>query len=113
MGGLAELDEGKKQLQDWLSENAEAAGLLASIGTILGGAVLLLDDVKDFGKIGTERNPPMPHHYMYGALMVIGGVAGICASGLALLKKLPKPKASEMPPSLLEGAPPEVIEKFR
>jgi hypothetical protein len=109
------VDEGKKQLQDWLTENAEVAGLLASLGTIFGGAALLLDDVKDFGKIGTERNPPVPHHYMYGALMIISGVAGTCASGLALLKKLPKPKTVEkkLPPSVLEGAPPELIEKFR
>jgi hypothetical protein len=107
--------EGKKQLQDWLTENAEVAGLLASIGTILGGAALLLDDVKDFGKIGTERNPPMPHHYIYGALMILGGVAGACFSGLSLLRRLPPPNPKKkLPPSLLDqGAPAELVEKFK
>jgi hypothetical protein len=97
-----------------LSQNPGAAGLVASLCAIVAGAALLLDDAKDFGKDGTERDPPMPHHWIYGTLILIGGVAGACSSGWALLKKLPKPKGVErLPPSLLEGAPAEVIEKFK
>lgn len=107
-----------KWLQDLLgafSQNPEVAGLVASLGAIAAGAALMLDDAKDFGKDGTDRDPPMPHHWLVGALTLIGGVAGACTSSLALLKKLPpKPKAEEkLPPSLLEGAPTEVLEKFK
>jgi hypothetical protein len=110
--------EGKKQ-QDWLTENKEVAGFLAGLGAIMGGAAMLLDDVKDFGKPVCEGckaipNTPHPHHWLLGSLTLLSGIAATCASGLALLKKLPKPKAVErLPPSLLEGAPAEVLEKFK
>jgi hypothetical protein len=65
----------------------ELAGLAASIGTMALGAALIFDDVRDFGLDGSERDPPVPHHYIYGILMLLGGVAGTCYSGLSLLKK--------------------------
>jgi hypothetical protein len=70
-----------------LSQNPETTGLAISLGAIVTGAVLMLDDYKDFGKDGSERRPAMPHHWLWGVLTLIGGVAGTCASGIALLKK--------------------------
>ncbi len=103
-----------QQILVTLTKNSEVAGLIASIGAITLGASLMLDDYRDFGKLGNERTPPVPHHEIYGILIFVGGIAGACTSGLALLKKLPKPKNVErLPRSLLEGAPHEIIEKFR
>jgi hypothetical protein len=109
-----------KWLQDLLAglqANQEAAGLALSLAAVAAGAALMLDDYKDFGKDGSERDPPMPHHWLLGALTLLGGVAGACASGAALLKRLPKPRresAEKLPPSLLEqGASIELVEKYR
>ena len=97
-----------------VSSNPEVAGLAASIGAIALGATLVLDDYADLGKLGDERDPPMPHHYQYGLIILLGGVFGTCMSGLALLKRLANNKRlKRLPPSLLEGAPPELIEAFR
>jgi hypothetical protein len=109
-----------KWLQDLLTglqANQEAAALALSLAAVAAGAALMLDDYKDFGKDGSERDPPMPHHWLWGALTLIGGVAGACASGAALLRRLPKPRKRatvKLPPSLLEqGAPIELVEKYR
>jgi len=97
-----------------ISSNPEAAGLAASLGAIALGAALALDDYADLGKVGDERDPPRPHHYQYGLALLLGGVAGTCASGLALLKKFAKPRKVKRPPrSLLEGAPEELVKAFR
>jgi len=46
--------------------------------------------------------------------LLLGGVAGTCASGLALLKKLTgQRKVKRLPRSLLEGAPEEFVKVFR
>jgi hypothetical protein len=108
----------EKPIQDilaMLTKTPEVAGLAVSIGAIALGASLMIDDYRDFGKLGTERNPPVPHHEIYGILVFMGGVTGACASGLALLKKLPPPPkpVEKLPPSVLEGAPPEIVEQFR
>lgn len=97
-----------QDLLNSLSQNPEAVGLAASLGAIAAGAVLLLDDYKDFGKDGSERNPAMPHHWQWGALTLIGGVAGACTSGLALLKKMPTPQKplQRAPESFLKQAVP-------
>jgi len=91
-----------------LRQNPEVAGLMSSIGAILLGGILLLDDYKDFGKDGSERDPAMPHHWLWGALTLIGGVAGACTSGLALLKKMPIPQKplQRAPESFLKQAVP-------
>jgi hypothetical protein len=107
-----------KWLQDLLSnvaQNSELAGLVASLGAIAAGSAMLLDDAKDFGKDGSERSPAMPHHWLVGALTLIGGVAGACTAGLALLKKVgPPPRRVEVPESFLRQAIPvdEALEKL-
>ncbi|MCR6691534.1 MAG: hypothetical protein MRT15_04015 [archaeon YNP-LCB-003-016] len=82
-----------EQIPKWLQEliansSGEIAGLIGSIIAIATGAGLMLDDYKDFGLDGTERDPPMPHHWLLGSIVLIGGVMGACASGLSILKKL-------------------------
>jgi hypothetical protein len=92
--------EQPKWLQDLLtslSANPETAGLALSVGAIATGAGLMLDDYKDFGEPVCEGcevipNSPHPHHWLLGALTLIGGVAGACVSGLALLKKAAEAK---------------------
>jgi hypothetical protein len=106
--GQSRQDQFPKWLQDILAgatQNPELAGLVVSLGTIATGAALLLDDAKDFGKDGSERNPPMPHHWLIGALTLIGGVVGACTSGLAMLKKT-MPQKSIVPKSFLKQAIP-------
>jgi hypothetical protein len=72
-------------------QNREVIGLIASVGAMLAGGVMMLDDVKDFGKDGTERNPPRIHHWLVGALTFMGGLIGTCTFGIAVLKKYVKP----------------------
>jgi hypothetical protein len=89
---MAEESKVNGQIPKWLqdliaSSGGEIAGLIGSIGAMALGAALLVDDYRDFGLDGTERDPPMPHHWLWGALVLVGGVAGACASGLALLKR--------------------------
>lgn len=64
--------------------------LVSSLGAFFGGALLLLDDYKDFGKMGDERDPPVPHHWLWGVLAMVGGVAGINLSLLNLLSSTPE-----------------------
>jgi len=64
----------------------DLAGLLGSLAGIAAGAGLVLDDYKDLGKDGSERDPPMPHHYMWGIIALLGGLAGTCLFGISLLK---------------------------
>jgi len=42
--------------------------LLGGAACLVSGVVLLFDDVKDFGDLSR------PHHYMWGILLVVGGV---------------------------------------
>lgn len=88
------------------------SGVLISGGAFFTGVALLLDDAKDFGKMGDERDPPLPHHWLYGALMMIGGTAGMGFSLLRLLQSSPPP-AAKLPQSLLEGAASETLETYR
>jgi len=52
------------------------------------GAALLLDDAGDFAKDGSERDPPGPHHWLAGVILMGAGMAAACASGLKLLAEL-------------------------
>jgi hypothetical protein len=121
------IDEESKQVPKWLEDivaiaakNPELVGLAGSIGAIALGASLIMDDYKDLGEpicpgCKVIPNAPHPHHWLLGCLILLSGVAGTCASGLTLLKKLgPPPKPEEkLPPSVLEGAPREIVESFR
>jgi hypothetical protein len=84
--------EQMKWLQDLISANPEAVGLASSVAAIAAGAGLMLDDYRDFGEPMCEgceaMDSPHPHHWLLGALAFLGGVAGVCASGLAILKRL-------------------------
>jgi len=93
--------------------------ILGSISAIALGSGLLIDDYKDFGKLGDERNPPVPHHYIWGLVSLIAGVTGAGLTALDILRELgfkPPPelfrKIKERP-STLEGLPPEVLEVLR
>jgi hypothetical protein len=107
-----------------------------SLAAFIGGAALLLDDAADFGKLGDERRPheehssgkmpsiipdlklppPTPHHWLLGAILMCGGVAGLGMSLLDLLASDPK-KAKEMLGKLKEleiarkALPPEELAK--
>lgn len=86
-------------------------GLLASGGAFFTGVALLLDDAKDFGKLGDERDPPLPHHWLIGALVMMGGAAGMGFSLLRLMQENPPPL--KMPQSLVEGMHPKTLESYR
>lgn len=62
----------------------------ASLASFFGGVALLLDDVKDFGKFGEERNPPIPHHWIYGVILMCGGLVGLGLSMMNLITSDPK-----------------------
>jgi hypothetical protein len=66
----------------------KVAGLIASLGAVAVGGACLIDDYRDFGKDGFERDPPMPHHYMLGVVLLGLGVAGVGVSTLSLLVDL-------------------------
>ena len=87
------------------------ASVLASSGAFFTGVALLLDDAKDFGKLGDERDPPLPHHWLVGALVMIGGAAGMGFSLLRLMQENPPPL--RMPQSLVEGMHPKILESYR
>jgi len=73
--------------------------LLASIGAIGAGVALMIDDRKDLGRLGSERNPPLPHHWIWGALSFIGGLTGLGLTFMDLLVAAPPPKkASQISP---------------
>jgi H+/Cl- antiporter ClcA len=104
---MGEKPKQKPDVEKLLAENAELTGLAASLGAMATGAALMVDDYADFGKDGTERDPPIPHHYMYGAIMLLGGLFGVCMSGLAFLKKvLPPPEGEKPPESFVKQAVP-------
>jgi len=78
-----------------MSDEPNVAGLLTSIGSFVAGIALMLDDVDDFGEIiceGCEVIPdaPHPHHGFIGALLMLGGIAGMGFSMLDILAKTAK-----------------------
>lgn len=94
------------------------SGMMASAASFLAGVGLLVDDAKDFGEIVSIWSPkdmplpPHPHHWLIGVIAMMGGIAGIGFNLLRLLSMSPPPKV-KMPPSLLEGLPPELVERFK
>jgi len=90
------------------------AGLAGSLMSLFAGVAFLLDDAQDFGKMGDDRG--YPHHWLIGVLAMLGGLAGLGFSLLNLLSKTPPPPTPPkgLPPSLLEqGAPVELVEKYK
>lgn len=61
-----------------------------SLAAFFGGIALLLDDAHDFGKFGDERDPPMPHHWLWGCLLMMGGTIGLGMSMLNFLAANPE-----------------------
>lgn len=105
-----EFDEFVKKLVE------RSPALAASGATFLAGIGLLMDDAHDFGKMGTERDPPMPHHWLYGCLLILMSAAGLGFSLLDLLGSTPPPPApaKKLPLSLEEqGATPEEVERVQ
>jgi hypothetical protein len=72
-----------------------AGGAVATVA----GLALMADDVNDLGKTGLERDPPVPHHYLWGFLLTLVGVGALGVGALALLadlvKSLPVQPSSE------------------
>ena len=62
--------------------------LAAGLGVFATGAALLIDDYKDFGLDGTERDPPYPHHWLVGAILMIAGIGLTGASAVQILSKI-------------------------
>ena len=95
------------------------AGMLASVGSFLAGVGLLVDDATDFGEIVSDwspkdmKLPPHPHHWILGVAGMLFGVAGMGFSLLRLLQTNPPPPGTQLPKSLVNGLPPELIERFK
>lgn len=53
-------------------------------GMLIGGAILVLDDIDDLGFFSTPDHPSPLHHWIYGVLLIVFG-AIILGIGLALL----------------------------
>jgi hypothetical protein len=52
------------------------------------GVALMIDDIRDLGRLGSERNPPIPHHWIYGLIVFLGGAVATGLGGLMLLQDL-------------------------
>ena len=89
----------------------------ASLAAFFGGAGLLLDDAHDFAKFDTPDHPNPLHHWLWGVLLMLGGVAGLGVSILNLLAS--NPEAARQLRERIEEAryakkalPPDVLEKL-
>jgi NhaP-type Na+/H+ or K+/H+ antiporter len=60
-------------------------GVVASTVAFIAGACLLLDDAKDLGDFSRPDHPDPYHHWIWGAILLLAGVAGIGSSAMALL----------------------------
>ena len=87
-GEVGRAPGGWEALLQPLRDRPELGGLAGGMGAFILGAALLVDDYNDFGKDGSERDPPSPHHWLAGAIIMMAGVAATCASGLKLLAEL-------------------------
>jgi len=96
---------------------ARAPALVGSIGALGAGVAMLLDDYLDIGKSGGERNPPMPHHWLYGVIALIAGVTGVGLTILDIDLELRKIKATDSKskklPNPLEGVPEKVLASLK
>jgi hypothetical protein len=94
-------------------------GLAGGIAGYIAGSMLMLDDAKDLGKFSTKDHPDPLHHWMWGALLMMGSMGTIFYSLADMISKLPPPpkdwsSRSKMPIGLLEqGFPLEQVEKLK
>jgi len=86
-------------------------GMLASGGAFLTGVALLADDAGDFGELSTPEHPSPFHHWIWGAGMMMVGIAGMGFNLLRLIQENPPPP--RLPKSLVEGMPRRQLETFR
>lgn len=94
--------------------SSPVASLLTSGGLFFTGVGLLLDDAKDFGKLSStfiSKDPPLPHHWLIGTLIMMGGIAGMGFNILRLVQENPPPL--KIPKSLVEGMNPKTLETYR
>lgn len=73
----------------------EIAILARSIGAMVAGAAMMLDDYNDIGKVICEEchwipDAPHPHHWLLGTLVFLGGIAGACFSAAELIYLIKK-----------------------
>jgi len=73
---------------DTVDKYPELMGLLGSIGAFGLGTALLFDDAKDLGEFSSEDHPSPLHHWIWGLLLMTGGLTGICGFGAKLLEKI-------------------------
>lgn len=91
--------------------------LVPSLAAFAGGIGMILDDYKDFAKFDSLDHPSPFHHWLWGALLMIGGVAGLGVSLLNLLATNPK-AAEELREKIQEAQmakkalPQEALEKI-
>lgn len=119
-----ELDEGLQKTEappsliDLLASiDPNLVGLAGSLTAFAAGAALLLDDATDLGKFDTPDHPSPFHHWIYGALLMVGGVAGMGVTTLNLLASNPdavKHMRDQMQEAhfIRKAVPPEALEKL-
>jgi len=101
--------EPKQELDELLKALVKRSPALAGSAVALAAGIgLLVDDAHDFGKLGEEPDHPSPfHHWLWGVLLMLGGVAGL---GFALLDLLgstpPQTPIERLPPSIRKRALP-------
>ena len=52
------------------------------------GAILLFDDVKDFGDFATPEHPSPIHHWQWGVILIILGAVVLAIALILLIVKL-------------------------
>jgi len=74
-------------VDDLILEAAKRAGI--SLFSTLVSLYIILDDYKDIPKVGGERFPPIPHHWLYGVLLFLASIGGVGLMAFDLFMKLP------------------------
>ncbi len=78
-----------------LNNEQRLALALTSIGSIIAGAWMLIDDAKDLGKFSTPDHPSPIHHWQWGILALIIGVGASGILALDLIRELMEEKQVE------------------
>ena len=100
--------------------NAVGVPMGVSLTSFATGAALLLDDAKDFGKFEHPPGDPNPtpfHHWLWGTLIMSGGLVGMGLSLMNLIMSDPRvaeglrSRAEELRIAR-QALPPEVFERM-